>query len=157
MRLRCGEERRDVTVRAGKGGLEVTVGGRLFRLRIEEVAPGTFLVKDGEVTSTLHCVRNGREVHLHWKGVVYLLTEEKDGGRAAHRASAFGLQAPMPGKVLAVRVEAGQRVAKGEELLVVEAMKMENALRAPRDGTVKAVHVREGETVNPASVLVELE
>ena len=44
----------------------------------------------------------------------------------------------MPGKVIAVKVEAGQTVAKGQELLVVEAMKMENAIRAPRDGRVKA-------------------
>jgi biotin carboxyl carrier protein len=63
----------------------------------------------------------------------------------------------MPGKVLAVKVAPGQRVVKGEELLVVEAMKMENALRAPRDGTVKAVNARAGEMVGPASVLVELE
>jgi 3-methylcrotonyl-CoA carboxylase alpha subunit len=48
-------------------------------------------------------------------------------------------------------------VRKGEELLVVEAMKMENALRAPRDGVVRAVHVGVGEMVAPGRALVELE
>ena len=63
----------------------------------------------------------------------------------------------MPGRVTAVRVEAGQRVKRGEELLVVEAMKMENALRAPRDGVVRAVHVSPGDMVVPGRPLVELE
>jgi 3-methylcrotonyl-CoA carboxylase alpha subunit len=63
----------------------------------------------------------------------------------------------MPGRVTAVKVASGQRVAKGEELLVVEAMKMENALRAPRDGVVRAVKVAPGDTVAPGRALVELE
>ena len=58
--------------------------------------------------------------------------------------------------MIAVRVQAGQRVTKGEELLVVEAMKMENALRAPRDGVVRAVHASVGEMVAPGRVLVEI-
>ena len=63
----------------------------------------------------------------------------------------------MPGKVIAVRVEVGQEVVLGQELLVIEAMKMENALRAPRAGRVKSVLARAGEMVSPGAVLVELE
>ena len=61
----------------------------------------------------------------------------------------------MPGKVTAVKVAPGQTVVKGQELLVIEAMKMENALRAPRDGRVKDVNARLGEMVSPGLVLVE--
>ena len=60
-------------------------------------------------------------------------------------------------KPATVRARPGQRVARGEELLVIEAMKMENALRAPRDGIVRAVHVTPGEMVAPGRALVELE
>jgi 3-methylcrotonyl-CoA carboxylase alpha subunit len=63
----------------------------------------------------------------------------------------------MPGKVIAVKAAPGQVVAKGDELLVVEAMKMENALRAPRGGVVKTVRARVGDMVQPGLVLVELE
>jgi biotin carboxyl carrier protein len=63
----------------------------------------------------------------------------------------------MPGRVAAVRVAPGQRVKKGEELLVVEAMKMENALRAPRDGVVAVVHAAVDDTVAPGRPLVEME
>jgi 3-methylcrotonyl-CoA carboxylase alpha subunit len=63
----------------------------------------------------------------------------------------------MPGKVIAVRAAPGMAVKKGDELLVVEAMKMENAVRAPRDGTVRSVAARVGDMVGPGAVLVELE
>jgi biotin carboxyl carrier protein len=63
----------------------------------------------------------------------------------------------MPGRVIAVKVAAGQKVARGEELLVVESMKMENAIRAPRAGTVRAVAAKVGDMVGPGAVLVELE
>jgi biotin carboxyl carrier protein len=63
----------------------------------------------------------------------------------------------MPGKVIAVKKAPGDAVTKGEELLIVEAMKMENAIRAPRDGCVKTVAAKVGDMVAPGVVLVELE
>jgi biotin carboxyl carrier protein len=63
----------------------------------------------------------------------------------------------MPGKVIAVKAVPGQAVKKGDEVVVIEAMKMENALRAPRDGTIKTVAVKVGDMVGPGATLVELE
>jgi acetyl/propionyl-CoA carboxylase alpha subunit len=67
------------------------------------------------------------------------------------------ITAPMPGTVIRVLVEAGQEVAARDTLVVVEAMKMEMPLPAPRAGIVRAVHVAEGDTVGRGAVLVELE
>jgi acetyl/propionyl-CoA carboxylase alpha subunit len=126
-------------------------------MSVELVAPGTFVWREGTRVETFHCVRDGEIIHLFWRGTAYRIEENGESPRSAHRAVSGALEAPMPGRVIAVRVEPGQAVKKGQELLVVEAMKMENALRAPRDGTVKSVAARPGDMVSPGVVLVELE
>lgn len=67
------------------------------------------------------------------------------------------LKAPMPGKVTLVEVTVGQTVAPGDGLIVLEAMKMENELRAATAGTVRSVRVGPGEAVEKGQVLVEFE
>jgi propionyl-CoA carboxylase alpha chain len=62
---------------------------------------------------------------------------------------------PMPGLVVSVMVTSGQKIKAGEPLAVIEAMKMENVLRAERDGTVKMVHVRKGDSIAAHSVILE--
>lgn len=78
---------------------------------------------------------------------------------AAHRpgASENIVRAPMPGTVLAVRVAPGQAIRRGEVLLTLEAMKMENEIMAPRDGRVRELSARVGGSVNTGDPLVVLE
>jgi biotin carboxyl carrier protein len=64
--------------------------------------------------------------------------------------------APMPGQVVAVAVAEGQAVRVGDPLVILEAMKMEHTVRAPRDGIVAALHCRPGNQVAPRAVLLEL-
>ena len=81
-------------------------------------------------------------------------------GAAAPRRPAGGparVQAPMPGKLVRVLVSAGQEVGAGQGLVVMEAMKMENEIRAPRAGRVKEAPVREGQAVEMGALLVLLE
>ena len=62
----------------------------------------------------------------------------------------------MPGKILAVKTEVGKAVKKGDVILLLEAMKMENEIMAPRDGVVASVNVTKGATVNTGDVLLSL-
>jgi biotin carboxyl carrier protein len=67
------------------------------------------------------------------------------------------LAAPMPGTVLTIAVEPGQRVSKGDVLIMLEAMKMELPIKAPRDAMVKAIACKPGELVQAGVPLLELE
>ncbi len=64
------------------------------------------------------------------------------------------LKAPMPGLVLEVSVQQGQEVNKGDRLLVLEAMKMENVIKSPTDAVVAAIEVKQGETVDKNQVMI---
>jgi len=81
---------------------------------------------------------------------------ESSGGPVLHSGE-YNLRAPMPGMIVAVPVVEGQAVTKGQDLIILESMKMQNELKAPRDGTVGRVRVRTGDRVEHKQVLVTLE
>ena len=100
-------------------------------------------------------------------GNVYDVTVEEGTGSTAGAAKAATPKAaapkaapkaaaPMPGKILKVNVNAGTAVKKGDVLLVLEAMKMENEICAPQDGTVATVECAAGDSVESGKVLVSM-
>ena len=157
MRLRCGERLYTLELRQARGEWEVLVDGEPLTLALQELRGGRATVRHAGRLFTLYFARDGASIHLSWEGVSYKLAPAREAARRGARHEAGALEAPMPGRVSAVRVAVGARVRKGEELVVVEAMKMENALRAPRAGVVRAVHVSVGEMVAPGRPLVELD
>jgi len=74
---------------------------------------------------------------------------------AAAPAGASTVKAPMPGTVLSLKVSPGQSVKRGDVLLILEAMKMENEISAPTDGVVAAIRVQAGSTVNTGDPMVD--
>jgi len=72
-------------------------------------------------------------------------------------AEGTSVDCPMPGTILNVCVNAGAAVKAGDVLVVLEAMKMENEIKAPADGTVTAVHVRKGDSVESGTPLVSIQ
>ena len=87
----------------------------------------------------------------------YDLLLEKMGIAGGASSKASKLKAPMPGKVLEFMVESCHSIANGEGLLILEAMKMENMLKAEQDGIVKSVNVSVGDAVEKNNVLIEFE
>lgn len=157
LRLAFGDESRDVTLRPTKDGADAIVQGRTLQLDVRLLGGASYLFVHGDRCEAFHCVRDGDAVHLFWRGRAYELRLSKEGSPTVHRHVPGALEAPMPGKVTKLSVQVGQQVKKGEEILVVEAMKMENQVRAPKDGRVASLSAQVGDMVAPGMVLAEIE
>lgn len=128
--------------------------------------PARTLRIGGRVVRVMLHAREGRGLYvLEIEGHRYAVEALDERTRiiqemAARNAPPSGpapILAPMPGLVVRVNVQVGDRVAAGDSVIVMEAMKMENELRASADGTVKAVKASPGTPVEKGTVLIELE
>jgi biotin carboxyl carrier protein len=75
---------------------------------------------------------------------------------ASGAAGSVKIESPMPGKILAIKANAGQAVKKGDVVMILEAMKMENEITAPEDGTVASINVAVGDSVESGDTLASL-
>jgi biotin carboxyl carrier protein len=151
-------------VRKDDGAVTATVDGRSYSLSLTEPQPHFYsiLSEDGASHEAIVQIRQGRcRVRLGSR-VFDVVPEEsahgRKGGAVARDSGArASVRAVMPGRVLRVMVETGQKVSARQGLLVVEAMKMENELSSPRDGVVKEVRAVAGQTVENGDLLVVIE
>jgi biotin carboxyl carrier protein len=100
---------------------------------------------------------DARWVFLDGRVYVIDVAPQSSRRRRARSHDEGALAAPMPATVVKINVEPGQGVSKGNVLIVLEAMKMELPIKAPRDGSVKAIACKPGELVQPGVPLLELE
>ena len=155
-----GEEKYDVEVRSTESGWHCRVDGAEVPINVTHIRP--------DVLSIL-LRGNSYTVRKDDKGALFVGANRYDPdvtdarswrSRQQHALSHHGpqkLTASMPGKVVRLLAPAGTRVSAGQGVLVVEAMKMQNEIRSPRDGTVVKLYVREGVNVNPGEILAEIE
>jgi len=141
----------DVVLRAlGSGRFALTEDGILTTLVLEPAVPGEGGVRRREVL-----VDGFRfEVETESDRIAGLRERASRGRAAGVRSGPLEVKAIIPGKVATVFVAPGDEVAAGQHLLVVEAMKMQNELRAPRDGTISRVNVVPGMNIDVGDVLV---
>ena len=161
--VETGLRRRTIDVRRSGDGWTVTMDGRQLSVDFTRVDDRwSMLVGEASYEVAIESRRQGRHI-VHVDGHVVPVTVRVPGrGRSGtHRDDQGGtgpvsIVAPMPGRVVKVLVAPGDVVLAHQGLVVVEAMKMENELRAPRAGTVADVRVREGAPVEANAVLVVL-
>ena len=136
----------------------IRVDGHAQPLEAVVLDEATVRVTDGETGSWLVSIARGAggERWVFVNGETFVVTRRPTTARAAEQDDG-ALSPPMPTTVRQVEVKVGDVVQKGDVLMVLEAMKMEFAIRASRDGRVAAVHGREGETVGPGTRVVALE
>lgn len=142
-----------------------TLDGKPFEWDVIEIKDGSFhvikdkrsfnveVVKTDEAAKTFTISVNGNKYTLEVKDkydeLLHSLGIDALGG-----GKVSDMKAPMPGLVLDVRVGEGMAVKKGDALLVLEAMKMENILKSPADGVVKKINVKKGTAVEKNQVLI---
>jgi biotin carboxyl carrier protein len=155
LRALTGTVEREVTV--GADGA-FTIAGEAFQA--DPIGPGAWRVTCRGRSRVVHVARDGDEeaYWVHVDGRVHRVEITRAGVRPRRKTSGreHALAAPMPATVLSVIAEIGQPVNAGDTLLMLEAMKMELPVRAPRAGVVTAVHCREGEMVQPGVVLIDI-
>jgi acetyl/propionyl-CoA carboxylase alpha subunit len=115
--------------------LEVELGGRKVRVAV---------------------ARDGNGVWVGWDGLSCLVGVQERSDRAVPETTERELRAPMTGRVVKVAASAGAAVRAGQILVILEAMKMEYRIVAPRDATVDAVGCKEGDRVDLGHVVVTL-
>ena len=156
----------DILIQDDGSRVHAEIDGRSYTLDVRESGAGGYvLIADAAV---FDCRVDGRPESGKPIGVIVGTTEYSvtlidpkrlrgASGAVAHADEAARIVAPMPGKVVRVLVSVGDQVEAGAGIVVVEAMKMQNEMKSPKAGTVAALHVEVGATVNAGDVLAVVE
>ncbi len=153
-----------VEVTGERGRYRVTLGGEVWEVDARLTAQGIYSLLIAGVSHVADVTDRDGACVVDVGDETYVIRVEEQtryvirtrGGAAGGRAHQT-LVAPLPGKITHVAVRPGDTVAAGDTLLVIEAMKMENELRAGAPGTVAEVRVRAGQTVNAGDVLLVID
>ena len=144
---------------------EVTIDGETHQVDLQPVGKGNIysILLDGQSYDVYVERINGvYYIKIGSERLAVVVEDERLGSlkrlsRATGGTGEATVNAPMPGLVVAVRVEVGQQIEANQGLVILEAMKMENEIRSPRAGTIKAIKVSPGQKVNQGEVLVAIE
>ena len=143
----------------------VRVDDKLYEIDFETVSgqPVYSLIVDGRShESYIYQADDNWQVLLH--GRLYPVTVEDEREKRLRAAAGGGvvetgeyhLRAPMPGLVVTITVSEGEAVKRGQVILILESMKMQNELKSPRDGTIGRIRVKPGETVEQKQTLLSV-
>ena len=158
-------EKHEIEIKTEDLEVFAEIDGRKYTLEAREVEPNTYLFNhDGKIFECYVAPKNAAGVTRVRQGTrsfdLQLSDPKRLRGAGNVEADADGIASivtQMPGKVVRVLVEAGAEVKSGDGIIVVEAMKMQNEMKSPKDGTVKEVRFEIGATVNAGDVLAVIE
>jgi len=144
----------------------ITVNGKIYEVDFESVSgqPVYSLIVDGKSHES-YVQRGDDNWQVLLRGRLYpvIVEDEREkrlraaAGGGVTESGEFHLKAPMPGLVVAILVAEGEEVKKGQVLIILESMKMQNELKSPRDGIVNRVKVKAGESVEQKQPLLSVQ
>ncbi|MGH8446476.1 MAG: biotin/lipoyl-containing protein [Solimonas sp.] len=158
--FKLGETEHNVELSRGVRAYRLHLGEQTFDVALNSGADGRAWLTVGERHIEVVVATRGDDVFVHVDGEAYQLRYQHPLDRLAAQAGGSAedsIRAPMPGSIVAVSVKAGDAVAKGQTLLVMESMKMETTIAAPRDGVIAAVSYEKGQTFDRDALLLSLE
>jgi geranyl-CoA carboxylase alpha subunit len=142
---------------AGTNGYLVALGNDRVEVSIEERRDGAVRFTAMGVQQTARFALHEGTLHLDLNGVTIAVRETTlETGSAERRDGSARLLAPMNGAIIGVHAKLGDRVRKGQRIVVLEAMKMQHEINAERDGTIDKILVKPGDQVATRQLLVEL-
>jgi len=146
----------------GEGRFRIVIDGTERVVDSRQTGPGTFSLLIDHATAEVSVTSRGEEYAVALDGRTHRLRllDERALRRHGRKGGAEGgkeVRAAMPGKVVAILVAVGAAVERGQGLLVIEAMKMENEIAAPRPGTIAEILVKPGQAVESGELLVRIE
>ena len=159
LKAELNDETHELDVRREDGRVFARVDDREYELDVSEPEPGVYLFKhNGRV---FEAFVSGEQVNIGRHSLEVNIIDPKrlrgSASLAAHDTGHAEIKTAMPGKVVRILRSKGETVAKGEGVIVVEAMKMQNEMKSPRDGTIGDIRVGEGDTVGAGDVLVVID
>lgn len=166
LKVIAGEREEDLLLKLEDGRVLAEIGDRVYNLDVRETGPDGYLFFLN--TNVHECRVSERagskdtfDVTIHGDSYEVTIVDPKRlrSGQNSdrHHHGVAEIIAPMPGKVVRVHIDAGTAVEKGAGVVVVEAMKMQNEMKSPRDGVVVSMNVKPGDTVNAGDVLAVIE
>jgi biotin carboxyl carrier protein len=160
-------EKHEISLNQNGDSITAEIDGRAYELVANQVEPNVYLLKHENKIYQIFVAPNEKPnepVQVNVGGESDFEIKLTDPKRMRHSAGADAnaegkaeIKTAMPGKVVRILTEAGAEVKQGDGVLIVEAMKMQNEMKAPKDGTVKEIRVAEGATVNAGDVLAIIE
>ncbi|HET9492124.1 MAG TPA: biotin/lipoyl-containing protein [Methylomirabilota bacterium] len=156
-----GDRAEPVDITGADGAYRVTIGDQVWEVDARRTAPGMYSLLIGGVSYVADVDEREGVSLVHVGGETHTVQVEEHtrymirtrGGASAPRG-ARTITAPLPGRITQVAVQAGDAVAPGDTLVVIEAMKMENEFKASAAGRVVEVRVAPGQAVNAGDVLL---
>jgi len=153
-------EKHEIEIKRVDEKVFAKVDEREYVLEASEVEPNVYLMKFNNQIFQIYVAPNGIVNLKNHQLEIKIIDPKRLRGSGSANADADGtaeIKTAMPGKLVRILVEVGANIKHGEGVIVVEAMKMQNEMKSPKDGIVKEIRFSEGDTVNAGDVLAVIE
>jgi len=166
LKVLSNDQEQNLSIAEVDGRLQVEIDGRTYEVDVHHSDDASYLLLHNNQVFDCRVTRQTKshdrfdvrlKGHRHSVAIIDPRRLRSDENSDRHHDGLTEISSQMPGKVVRVLVEVGTKVEKGDGIMIVEAMKMQNEMKSPRSGVVVSINVKPGDTVNAGDVLAVVE